>query len=246
MFWVFIIFVSILAICVVFDLLTRKYLNPYKLVVIFGKKGCGKSTLLQKLAVFYTKRGYTCYCNVGDSDIPECIQIPIADLPRLAEAGHSALHRSDRSLAEAIKKEYQEKGIKSPCALKEPAVILCDEINLLWDNRNFKNFSPELQKYFRLQRHYKHIFIGFSQTFDCDKKIRDLADELLICRRLLRIFIITKSYCKKVVVVSPESANSRDVATMTDDFVPLGFFHDVFGQFKAFLPYWVKRHDSFK
>lgn len=29
---------------VVWDLFTRKYLNPYKLYLVFGKKGSGKST----------------------------------------------------------------------------------------------------------------------------------------------------------------------------------------------------------
>lgn len=246
---VFIITLSIVALVITWDCLTKKYLNPYKLVVIFGKKGCGKSTLLQKLAVYYTKKGYTCYCNIGDSELKECKQIPINDLPKLAEAGHLLVTKNDKTLAEQLFNEYKDKYKDVPnlaCYIKEPSVILCDEINLLWDNRNFKNFSSDLQKYFRLQRHYRHIFIGFSQTFDCDKKIRDLADELLICKRLLRVFIVTKAYCKKVVVISPENANSREVATMTDDFVPLGFFHDTFGQFRAFLPYWVKYHNSFK
>lgn len=264
---------------------TKKYLNPYKLIVVFGKKGCGKSTLLQKLAVYFRKRGYHVYCNYGDSDIKECTPIPIQDLPILAEAGHQLEHYNDPSLYNAYVADFLKKqsnfssssklstgthiiksknegafsassdqrsdksksgGIQPPLPLKSPSVILCDEINLLWDNRNFKNFSPDLQRYFRLQRHYHHVFIGFSQTFDCDKKIRDLADELLICRRVLRVWITCKAYVKKVVVVSPESGNSRETASMTDDFVPLGLFHDLFGVFNAWLPKWVKYHDSFK
>lgn len=251
----------------IWHLLTKKYLNPYQLIIIFGKKGCGKSTLLQKLAVYYRKRGYHVYCNFGDSYIKECTQIPIQDIPYLAEAGHAIEHYKDYSVyqrylemyTERLNNERKKHSIDSvikntinpqsnniPLPLKSPAVILCDEINLLWDNRNFKNFSPEIQRYFRLQRHYHHIFIGMSQTFDTDKKIRDLSDQLLICNRVGRVWIRTKSYVKKVVVVSPENENSRETATMTDDFVKLGFFNDLFSPYQAWLPKWVKYHDSYK
>ena len=34
-----------------FSFLTRKYVNPYRLTFVFGKKGSGKSTLMTKIAV---------------------------------------------------------------------------------------------------------------------------------------------------------------------------------------------------
>ena len=34
----------------IFCKITQKYVNPYKLIFVFGKKGSGKSTLLTKLA----------------------------------------------------------------------------------------------------------------------------------------------------------------------------------------------------
>ena len=40
---------------------TQKYVNPYKLIFIFGKKGSGKSTLLTKYALDYLKRGWNVY-----------------------------------------------------------------------------------------------------------------------------------------------------------------------------------------
>lgn len=42
------------------------YKNPYKLIMIFGKKGSGKNTLLTKWAIKYTRIGYTVY---SDSEI---------------------------------------------------------------------------------------------------------------------------------------------------------------------------------
>lgn len=42
------------------------YKNPYKLILLFGKKGSGKNTLLTKWAIKYNKLGYTVY---SDSEI---------------------------------------------------------------------------------------------------------------------------------------------------------------------------------
>ncbi len=254
---IFLFLFLIIAIALAYHLLTKKYINPYKLYLFFGKKGCGKSTLLQKLVVYYSKHGYTCYCNIGDSTMSECIPIHIEDLPQLSLA-----YKNPRLKDPLIRKYYKlyidpkfdEKNGKLPSDIRLPvpvsvrphSVIFCDEINLLWDNRDFKSFPKDLQHYFRLQRHYKHIFIGFSQTYDCDKKIRDLADELIIVRRIARVWIRTKSYIKKVVVISPEDENNRETATMTDDFIPRGLFYDLTSPFMAWLPYWVKFHDSFK
>ena len=48
----FLVFVFIAIFCFV----TRNYVNPYKLIFVFGKKGSGKSTLLTKLAIKYSRK----------------------------------------------------------------------------------------------------------------------------------------------------------------------------------------------
>lgn len=235
-----IVFVLIACLYILWGVLTRKYVNVYQLYLIFGHKGCGKSTLLQKLAIYYKKKGYHIYCNSGDSDLKEVCPIPIEYLPKLSLAA------KDKELQAKLADEFKEKGIVCPPFVKRKSVILVDEINLLWDNRDFKNFPKDMQRYFRLQRHYQHIFIGFSQTYDCDKKIRDLADYLLICRKKFRVWIRTTAYYKDTRVLSPSSENSREAATMTDDFLRMGFFFDLFSPFQAWLPKWIKFHDSYK
>lgn len=58
--------------------------------------------------------------------------------------------------------------------------IVIDEIALFADSRDFKNFSKHLDKFFRLHRHANIDILWCSQTFDCDKKIRNLTDKMFI------------------------------------------------------------------
>lgn len=61
----------------IWHLLTRKYLNPYKLTFVFGKKGSGKNTYLAKIAYQHMAKGWRVYSNV---DIPGCYQIDSSDI----------------------------------------------------------------------------------------------------------------------------------------------------------------------
>ena len=57
--------------CLLFHKSTCKFLNPYKLIFVFGKKGSGKSTLLQKLSFQYACKGWTVY----STEVPDIGQI---------------------------------------------------------------------------------------------------------------------------------------------------------------------------
>ncbi len=58
---------------------------------------------------------------------------------------------------------------------------------MIWDNRNFKNFKPEVRDFFKLQRHYKCCLILASQTVLVKSTAEALAkiDEDLIFDSLL-------------------------------------------------------------
>lgn len=62
-----IISIVVLAIVVILFLLSKPFINPYRLYMVFGKKGSGKSTYMTKLAVQYHKKGWNVFCN---SDVP--------------------------------------------------------------------------------------------------------------------------------------------------------------------------------
>lgn len=120
------------------------------------------------------------------------------------------------------------------------SVVFIDEINLLWDNRKFKDFPDGLQYFLRMQRHKKIKLIMFSQTYDCDLKIRNLADRLYICNKFARVFTFCKAYVKCPVVLTSEQTTTE--ARISDDFKPLPFWCNTF----TFIPRWVKKYDSFR
>lgn len=120
------------------------------------------------------------------------------------------------------------------------SVVLIDEINLLWDNRDFKSFPKELQKMLRLQRHRKIKLIMFSQTYDCDLKIRNLADHLYLCNKLLRVFTVCTPYVKRPVILTSEQTRSE--ARMSDDFIKLPFWYGSI----TYIPKYINKYDSFK
>ena len=66
----------------------------------------------------------------------------------------------------------------------ENCLIIIDEIMLLCDSRDWKNYSAHLRDFMALHGHYKVDIIAASQCYsDCDVRIRNLAERLLFVER---------------------------------------------------------------
>lgn len=207
MIWVFVL---VPAVWLTWHFKTKKYLNPYKLVFIFGKKGSGKSTLLTKYALMYKKRGWNVYSTEG---CPGTYKISASDV------GYASF--PPRSL------------------------IIVDEVGMIWDNRGFKTFPQEVRDYFKLQRHYKHMVVLASQTFDVDKKIRDLADEMYLVEKKFRVFSYAKKILRKTVLLESTAAQGGE-SRISEDLVfdSLLFFWAGSRRF-TYIPKYIKYFDSF-
>lgn len=149
-----------------FNIATLPYNNPFKLIMLFGKKGCGKTTYLARKAVEAQRKGRPVYSNVA---FPNCYLLESDDL--------GFYH------------------------IPANAVVLWDEAGMQFDNRNFKTFKPEIRDWFKLQRHYRVTVYLASQTFDIDKKLRDLCDEMYLFERRFRIFSYGKKILRKVTIL---------------------------------------------
>lgn len=191
----------------VYHQLTKKYLNPYKLTFVFGKKGSGKSTLLTKLALRDLARGWSVFTT---EHIPGTYQLSYTDIGVF---------------------EFPERS-----------AIFIDEASLGWDNRAYKSMSTSTIEWFRLQRHRKCKVYLFSQTFDVDKKIRDLSDNMYLVSCKFRVFSYGKRILRKTVLVEAgDNSPSRiDENLVFDSLLFAAFGSRTF----TFIPKYVKYFDS--
>lgn len=204
----FYIIFAIIAILLVFHLLTKKYLNPFKLTMVFGKKGSGKTTFLIKDAYKYLRKGWTVYTSIP---VPGCRMFDVSMLGK--------------------------------CTFPPRTAIFIDEVGMIWDNRDFKNFKTYVRDWFKLQRHYKCRVFLFSQTFDIDKKLRDLTDEMYLCSNKFRVW----SYCKRILRKPVLTQPIGDSPARLDE--ELKFDSLLFAFFGArrltFIPFWSGFFSSF-
>lgn len=205
---VFYIFTSIIIFVFIYNLLTRKYINPYKLIMIFGKKGSGKTTLLTKLAIQHKKKGWTVYCT---EKIPYTYYIP----------------------AELI----------GQVEMKENSLLLIDEVGMIYDNRDFKNFQNYVRDWFKLQRHRKVKVIMFSQSFDVDIKLRNLTDELFLVKNVFRVFSYAKKINRKIIITK---ATAESPSTIADEL----FYESIFwfwcgSRMLTYIPKYAKYFNTY-
>lgn len=84
-----------------------KYVNPHKLIFIFGKKGSGKSTYMVSLMLQHLKRGWNVYTNMDDVNIPGVRVFPIDQLKTCVPDPHSVLFVDEGGLI------WDNRGFKS-------------------------------------------------------------------------------------------------------------------------------------
>lgn len=123
------------------------------------------------------------------------------------------------------------------------SIILVDECSLIWGNRDFKSFQKEVERQFRLQRHDKLRIYLFSQTFDVDLKIRNLADSMYLATKLFNCITWLKSIDKSVVLTKSDSTGQSRIA---EDLRFEPFIFWPFGtRMFIWIPRWAKLFNSF-
>lgn len=187
------------------------YKNPYKLIMIFGKKGSGKNTLLTKWSIKYNRLGYHVY---SDSEIFNTYKLDTDWIGKYDFPKNS--------------------------------VLLIQEAGMTWDNRNFKSFPTEVRDFFKLQRHKGVIVVLASQSFDVDKKLRDLTDEMYLVTNFMRIFSIAKRINKKITIQKSENNDNKSASDQAS-FLTESYSFDLpfFWKF-TYIPRYVRYFNSFE
>lgn len=126
------------------------------------------------------------------------------------------------------------------------SVLLIQEAGMTWDNRNFKSFPSEVRDFFKLQRHKNVIVVLASQSFDVDKKLRDLTDEMYLVTNFMRIFSIAKRINKKITIQKAENNDNKSSSDQAS-FLTESYSFDLpfFWKF-TYIPRYVKYFNSFE
>lgn len=124
----------------------------------------------------------------------------------------------------------------------EKSLLLVDEVGMIWDNRDFKNFRSDVRDWFKYQRHNKVKVYLFSQSFDIDKKLRDLCDGMFLLTSCFRVF----SYGRKIdkhFVINNSTAEAPSNIAENLQFEPFIFFW-LGTRTLTFVPRYAKYFDS--
>lgn len=127
--------------------------------------------------------------------------------------------------------------------LKRNSVLLIDEIGLIFDNRNYKNFTPDQRDWWKLYRHRKLIIWSFSQDMDIDKKVRKLLTDIFVVVNYFGIYTVLKKVKRKFPVISKDHDGESQI---TDEYRVSPFITAPFGgRIYVFIPRWARLFDSF-
>ena len=125
------------------------------------------------------------------------------------------------------------------------SLVLIDEVGLVWDNRNFKSFPEHVKVYFKYQRQYRNKVYLFSQSFDVDKKIRDLTDHLYIVQIMFNFLSVARRVTKRIVVVHADKS-AQGESKIVDDYNIDSILVAPFGGVRiTYIPKYVKYFKSF-
>lgn len=91
--------------------------------------------------------------------------------------------------------------------------LLCiDEAGITFGNRDYKTFGKGLIEWFKLQRHYKVKVLMNSQSWDIDKKLRELCDSLVLQTNIGNVISISRPILRTITLTEPTSDSESRIA----------------------------------
>lgn len=202
--------------------------NPFQTILIVGKKGSNKSTDITRRCLENYNKPFYYY----DKDEPK--------LWKFKKATWNIVTNCKVNMPFPVQKiDIKKLGDYVP---KPFSYIMLDEINLVWDNRKFKEFKESTQEFFRLARKYRCKVVMYSQTFDCDKKIRELTDEMWLYQKLLGVF----GYGKRISKVPDIRENGLNAESQLVDVIKFESIFKPHSRRLTFIPKYIKYFDSYE
>lgn len=198
-----------------FAIYTKKYINPYKLILHVGRKGSGKTCNIVKSAYKYSKLGKIVYCT--EKNIPNTIYLPYEYIGKYWMPEESVLL-------------IDEVGLIWHCRS--------------YADKKYNDYFKSVREWFKYQRHNKVIVECYSQSLDIDKNLRDLCDEVYIHTSFCRLWSKARRVGRRIVLSAPKTDGSGASDTITEEYYYMPFLSSKAISF-TYIPRWCKKYDSF-
>lgn len=92
------------------------------------------------------------------------------------------------------------------------SLLVLDEVGITMGNRDFKSFTKKQIEWYKLQRHYRVKCILLSQSWDADKKVRELSDSLALITNLFGVIMIKRPIIRGITLTEPTSEGEARIA----------------------------------
>lgn len=194
--------------------------SPSGMIILFGSRGVGKSTDIAKREhklEMLRKKG-KCpydkfYSNLkferADPDFCYYLDLNKYRFTDYIDPSISSYKISTYGVVEKLKDGTIVNDHKPPFTIGKNCYICLDELGVLYQNRDYKNFPKEFTSYIKFLRHFGVYFVCYSQAYDIDKSLRTGANELYLLRRLSHI-TFGRKLKKYIAVADKDEENNAD------------------------------------
>lgn len=100
------------------------------------------------------------------------------------------------------------------------SVLFLEEVGITYDNRKYKDFNDGVRDFWKFLRKYKCKAYMNSQSYDIDKKIRDVVDSMILQTSVLDCISISRPIRRTVTLTEPSADSESRIADRLS-FAPL-------------------------
>lgn len=92
------------------------------------------------------------------------------------------------------------------------SVLFLGEVGITYDNRNYSKFPEGIRDLFKFERKYKFRCYMDSQSYDIDKKLRDVVDGMYLQSNIGNVIGLSRPIYKSISLTEPSADSESRIA----------------------------------
>lgn len=227
-----------------FDFSRSKKPAPSGLVISFGNRGSGKTTNIAKDYLKWLKKDFkkyhSFYSNVEFNIVNDnCFYLDLEHYKFTDYIIQNSLTRKYQAFTDP-----RERGLAdTPFKISGNCIIELDELGIIANSRDYKNFPKELIHLIKILRKMGILFKANSQNYDIDKQLRMGASELRLNRKIINWTISRK--INKFIAINDSTDSNGNAESQIVDKVEFAKLFEKDSVKITFIPFYTNLYDSF-